>query len=781
MSKYDELDAYTELEQSVAEDLDRALAKRGFTVTHNGTSETHAPGGRPDIIAESEELVLLFEVTKRKKSQQDDEFQRIRDHLVKTKERSGGRHCFCVFSSPETAMRTIDSIRDFNLQRDAEGAEDMKILPLVFETLELWCEKLTASEKDLYPIPNLLKVFQRYDEYADDLRVRKLLIEEVFPHDELLSEQLEEEEKEHDRFTLESLIDDLDNMANYMRENGIATAQATVDTVIYLVFLKLFEEKREANKQWNRLRSVEDFKKYQGSIDEKTRLARRAIHKLFQTVRDQQEFIESEMFTSSDVLPSSLTDDFIEEYFIPTLRYRFYGTRIDALGAVYEVLSRRASKDVRIGQFFTPENVVSFMVQLAELQPNSHVLDPACGTGRFLIYSMHDMLQKIKKTAGEHIDKENESREIRYERLWGADIDSRIAKLAKMNMWIHDDGKSNILGGSNYNGLTLYSLKVDKIGTFEETFDHVLTNPPLGDLNYQNIDFVGDDVDKEQRTNHTLELMPILPFKSETRERRDQIADRLKNHKEGLTELLEEAEDLKSEVVEEWEQLNQETNTKENRTRKKELERRDDVRSYKSLLTRIKSKRQTIDKNKELLEGLDAQIRAGIEDKTITGNKMKGGALFLSSIWHYLKPNAFPSAPPEWRGGKLLTILDEGILNTDDYSDTRDFLRTHFYIKAIISLTRDAFVPVSSSTTKTSILYATKKTDLQAKQKEPIFFAHAEKVGLTTTGKVCENHLESILASYMEFQEAIKNSYVDQEFLPSKFEEQDVQIGDLNV
>ena len=79
----------------------------------------------------------------------------------------------------------------------------------------------------------------------------------------------------------------------------------------------------------------------------------------------------------------------------------------------------------------------------------------------------------------------------------------------------------------------------------------------------------------------------------------------------------------------------------------------------------------------------------------ITGNQMKGGALFLNAAKHYLKSTRDASALPEWRGGKLLIVLDEGMLNTDDYKRVRDFIRKYFYIKAVISLTRDTFVPVS--------------------------------------------------------------------------------------
>ncbi len=51
--------------------------------------------------------------------------------------------------------------------------------------------------------------------------------------------------------------------------------------------------------------------------------------------------------------------------------------RVNALGTVYEVLDLRANKDVKEGQFFIPENVVSFMVKISELDVHDIVLDPA--------------------------------------------------------------------------------------------------------------------------------------------------------------------------------------------------------------------------------------------------------------------------------------------------------------------------------------------------------------------------------------------------------------------
>jgi len=735
MSKYDNLDARTEVEQNICSDLKSALEKRGWSVQHNGTPDNHAPGGMPDIILSKDNFVITVEPTKTKSSAQDREFQSIRDHLNVTKSENSRKLCFCIFVSPITSNRTLESIRDHNQRRVDENKSDMRILPMAFDTLELWTTHLRESESDLYPIEDLLKLFEFHNDFIDDLRVRKLLSQLVFPNDIELTTSIKQEEIEHDEKILESLIKDLARVEDYMRQNGIATSQNAIDNLIYLVFLKLYEEKRERDQSGsNRLRSAATFENYrQDAVDEQTRFEKRAIHHLFDSVKNGQEFMYSQMFTQNDYLVDSLTDDFIFDKIIPIFsRYNFIGTKVDALGAVYEVLALRADKDVKVGQFFTPENIVKFMVKLANLDLNDRVLDPACGTGRFLIHSMDDMVGKVARSNLRN--KSSKCQDIRIHQCFGADIDTRIAKIAKMNMWIHGDGKSNIFGGREYNGLLLHKKEFNGFETFDNSFDIVLTNPPLGDLNYQVIPFVDSENNLDtpesdlRRIINTINRMPVLPIRNLTEEKASILRERIYQHRAALSELEDQDEIIKA-----------------------------------------KRKREVIKRNVEELTQVNAQILTKNFEYEITGNSMKGGALFLSAIWHYLKNKRDVDAPPEWRGGKMLIVLDEGILNTDNYKSVRNFLRSHFYIKAIISLTRDTFVPISKTTTKTSIIYAIKKTDLDAIQREPIFFAHVNEVGFDTKGKVINNDLDTIFNDYSKFDRRIHKSYKGLEFSKELF------------
>ena len=654
MSKYDALDAKTELEQVIAEDLKNAFGKRGLEVKHNGTPKIHAPANVPDVEIWNDKIHINIEVTKTTKSASNREMLSISDHLKKTKKVNPKKSCYVIFVSPETHYRMIDAILDHNQTK----TEDQIILPIRFSTFELLINKLQTSHKELYTISEFLGIFRRFTKYVDDDSVLSIIQKELFPEDLTLKKEIDEQNILRHTKIEQGLFTELKTIENRLRESGIATATYAVRNMIYLVFMKLYEEKQQDENLKNYF-TVKNFLEFQQA--HKQNKKKRAIHELFDIIRDDEEFQKSGLLTKTDYLAEKLNDDFVLEYVIkPLEKYRFYARKIDGLGAAYEVLALRSSKDVKIGQFFTPKNVVQFMSRLAELDPNDYILDPACGTGRFLIWAMEDMVNKI---SGKDIIKRQKS--IRREHLFGTDNDPNVAKLAKMNMYIHDDGKTNIW---DEDGLLLHEKR-----NLDEQIDVILTNPPLGKVNYKKSEYSGD----------FFERMEVIP----------------------------------------------------------------------------RAEKKTKDGTK-------------IE---IKGNLMKGGSLFVNACYKYLKEIRDNEAPLEWRGGKLLTIIDEGILNTNDYKRTREFIRKNFYIKAIISLTTDTFIPVSNTPTKTSILYLIKKDDSTSVQQEPIFYAHAAKVGMDTKKRTTTNHLmrekgKNILSEYFEFKNKVLSCYDGLKFNQKKFD-----------
>jgi type I restriction-modification system DNA methylase subunit len=695
------LDAKTELEQTLTVELTKALHKRGFEVKHNGTTTTSAPGGVSDIEVWDDHYQINVEATKTTKSSADREYLAVKDHLEKTKANHPEKKCFVWYISPETHYRMINAMREFNVANKAEP--DLKMMPFSFSSFQLFLDKLIHSTQDEYTKGQIMSLFSHYLSFVDDERILKVLYGVLFPTDDALKQEIGSKEEAKHQKTIEELIAGLMKLEQDLRDYRIALSTDAIKNVILLVFIKLYEEKREYDGEDNRF-TKEAFTKFQGMVGHKKK--KRAVHELFKSVKDDPELEKAHLFTETDRLSERMTDTFVIKYFIePFARYHFYTTKVDGLGAAYEVLGKLSGKDVKVGQFFTPENVVRFMVKLAQLASTDRVLDPACGTARFLTYAMEDITSKVPST-----DKDIQET-IRTTQLFGTDDDPNVAKLAKMNMYIHGDGKTNI---QDRDGLLL--------SEHDDTIDVILTNPPLGELTYMK-----DTYDEAFR----LHRMEVIPRKNVTEEH---------------------------------------------------------LRKYEAQLNELQSDQHITPARQKRIQGLMVKIaecnfaiKNGTPVLVTTGNQMKGGALFLNAAKHYLKSTRDASALPEWRGGKLLIVLDEGILNTDDYRRVRDFMRKYFYIKAVISLTRDTFVPVSNTSTKTSILYAIKKQDPDATQQEPVFFAHAEKVGIDTKKKVCQNHLfngeDDILSKYLEFKAKVLNSYDGFQFKEDVFLAQGFTTG----
>jgi type I restriction-modification system DNA methylase subunit len=153
------------------------------------------------------------------------------------------------------------------------------------------------------------------------------------------------------------------------------------------------------------------------------------------------------------------------------------------------------------------------------------------------------------------------------------------------------------------------------------------------------------------------------------------------------------------------------------------------------------------------------RIGAGNLTYEPSGNTAKGGALFLSAIFDYLKSVRLPQAPEEWKGGIVGIVIDEAVLNTGAYKVAREFITSRFFIKAVVSLPRDAFQFLARTTAKTSILLLAKKPDTSVAQREPIFYAKAEVIGYTSSGITDRNDLPAINASFDEWREGIQLLY----------------------
>ena len=167
-------------------------------------------------------------------------------------------------------------------------------------------------------------------------------------------------------------------------------------------------------------------------------------------------------------------------------------TDLDTKGVAFEQFMDGFFKG-DFGQYFTPRNIIAFAIQMLDIQAGDFVMDPACGSGGFLLHALDHVRRLASKfyeeDSNEHFDYWHSFAE---KRLFGVEINEEIVRVAKMNMIVHDDGHTNIIGNDALEPLTTIAQKnaafAAIVGVNTQTghrdeskgFDKIPTNPPFG-------------------------------------------------------------------------------------------------------------------------------------------------------------------------------------------------------------------------------------------------------------------------------------------------------------
>ena len=281
--------------------------------------------------------------------------------------------------------------------------------------------------------------------------------------------------------------------------------------LLNLIFCKLYDEKRRFN-----LSDDETYhrKFWVGVKERNTEEGRAKIAQRIKSIFDglKKDVLFSEVFAGNEVI--DLPDEAIAFVAGELAKYSFLDATVDVKGAAYETIVDDAFKQAS-GQFFTPRNAIRCMVKMMDPDENTRVLDPACGSGGFLVMVLDYVRQKIAQKI--YPDLDDLHREAKYnsaqvnarvkkyaeKMLFGFDFDPDLKKAARMNMVMSGDGHANIF---NINSLAYPGgelVDVRKIGPAIEAsvrkagdratceqgvriddargkFDMVFTNPPFG-------------------------------------------------------------------------------------------------------------------------------------------------------------------------------------------------------------------------------------------------------------------------------------------------------------
>ena len=196
--------------------------------------------------------------------------------------------------------------------------------------------------------------------------------------------------------------------------------------IFKLIFAKIWDEKEASE---NRRGKVVEFRK---AIDAEITFER--INKLFHEACEEWPGIFKQ---GEDI---ELAKPHLQVCVGPIEGVRLIGSNLRIMDDAFEYLLPTEAKKKK-GQFFTPRHVVEMCVRMLNPTPKEYIMDPACGSGGFLLHAMNWCYPAIDSD-------QRERRKHRYaaKYLWGIDFEQRAAKTSRSLMLIAGDGHTNIFG-----------------------------------------------------------------------------------------------------------------------------------------------------------------------------------------------------------------------------------------------------------------------------------------------------------------------------------------------
>jgi len=249
---------------------------------------------------------------------------------------------------------------------------------------------------------------------------------------------------------------------------GITRDEALAQEIINILFCKLLDE-QDTN--------PDDTVTFRAGVGEPHKDIQKRVKDVFERVKDAAY---GDVFDVTDTIkldPDSLA------YVVGELQnYCITDADRDAIGDAFEVFIGPALRGSE-GQFFTPRNVVELMVRIVDPRPGERVIDPACGSGGFLITALSHVWAQLRAEANRKGWSERQLTkrefEVATDCFRGIDKDAFLAKVCKAYMALIGDGRGGVFCANSLEPLKDWPEAMQqKIRA--GSFDVLFTNPPFG-------------------------------------------------------------------------------------------------------------------------------------------------------------------------------------------------------------------------------------------------------------------------------------------------------------
>lgn len=261
---------------------------------------------------------------------------------------------------------------------------------------------------------------------------------------------------------------------NYIAGNqGLQKPQAFWE-LLKLIFCKIHDERHSDEVEF--YAAANERHGVNGPLKVKARL-----DSLFKAVRDDYPaiFKQSEMV---ELEPRVLA------YLVGQLQmYSLLESDIDVKGRAYEEIVGSNLRGDR-GEFFTPRNICRMAVEMLDPGEKKIVLDPACGTGGFLITALNHVIAKVRegesKRWRDNVKRAEDATRDRVRKfaetlVTGIDFNPELVKAAKMNMVLNNDGAGGLHQANSLESPAVWSEGLRKRNLLGKV-DILFTNPPFG-------------------------------------------------------------------------------------------------------------------------------------------------------------------------------------------------------------------------------------------------------------------------------------------------------------